>query len=1093
VIRLARLSVRRPRLSLITWLIVAGALSLIGLGVTGSLTPTITTVAGTQSARAEHLAKSQFGPSVLVPILLEGPPRALDRQGPVLVRTLGARRDTRVLSAWDTGPAGEQLRPRRNAAVVLAAVARTEDAMVDRVQGQIDRTVERVISAPVRSSITGTPSIDRAMKDRAIDTTQRSLALTVPILFGVLLLILRAPLAALALTVLGAGTAFASIGIMTILGKSIAVDAVAVTTASMIGLALGVGYGLLIYRRWRTEMLADVSHHDAAHAAITAVETTGRAVLVGGTALIVALLLAPMIADSEILTSIGVGSLLCATLSVGAATVVMPAFLVVAGRRTEAMTAAAPGPILAAWERLTAGGGWVVRHAVPVGAAATALLAALALPLLTLETGPPSPKLLPASDAARQSFERVAAVMGPGWPTPYNIVVVSRKQPITSAKMLAELDRFQTSLAKDARIESITGPGAFAATSKDLGVLPKQLKSSGKLLKTSKRDLLKLQLGLNRAGNGVLQLKGGLEDASGGAGQLQGGSAKAQGGAGQLHAGLAKARDGASQISGGLAVALSASRKLRDGAGAALKGSGQITSGLKQASVPLKSGLPAIQQMSTDVNASKDAVSSAATTAGALNAQLDEAAAQIAQLPASAEKTAAAAAVASANTAAGGLESSLQSSSSTLTGAAAVSSAVADQTVKLSNGLTQLYAGSQALESGIGQLQDGNSKLAAGIGKLSGGGSQLTTGVTALRDGAGQLEAGLGQLTGGAGQLASGLTAGIGPTGQLATGLGVAEAKVAKSRRAVPSTKDLERLQRESPGLFYSGYFVLSAIEGAPSAQRNQASFLVDLEGGGNAGQITVIPTQGIESTSTQELGVDLQRKADAFAAKTGTEVSVGGPAGSLSDFRSETASRIWPVVIITSVVVALLMMALLKTVVLPVVAVAFDLLTCAATFGIMTLLFGGDNPPLGGPGYLDPMSIIGIFSVVFGLSMVYEVHLLHRTREALVGGEDAESALRHGLRETAAAGTGAALVMVATIIPFATTGLLTIREFGVGVAIAIILDALIVRPVLLPAAVKVLGPRGWWPTRRGAEPDAEAMAPPTPPRLATPVGGGVA
>ena len=125
MLRLARLSVRRPKWSLAAWLLVVIALGLIGLGVTGSLSPTKTTVAGTQSARAQHLATDRFGPSVLVPILLEGPKAQLDRQGPALVRALAKRSDTRVLSAWDAGDAGKQMRPRATAALILAAVART--------------------------------------------------------------------------------------------------------------------------------------------------------------------------------------------------------------------------------------------------------------------------------------------------------------------------------------------------------------------------------------------------------------------------------------------------------------------------------------------------------------------------------------------------------------------------------------------------------------------------------------------------------------------------------------------------------------------------------------------------------------------------------------------------------------------------------------------------------------------------------------------------------------------------------------------------------------------------------------------------------
>ena len=113
----------------------------------------------------------------------------------------------------------------------------------------------------------------------------------------------------------------------------------------------------------------------------------------------------------------------------------------------------------------------------------------------------------------------------------------------------------------------------------------------------------------------------------------------------------------------------------------------------------------------------------------------------------------------------------------------------------------------------------------------------------------------------------------------------------------------------------------------------------------------------------------------------------------------------------------------MLRAVVLPVVAVAFDLLTAAATFGILTLLYSGEDALLSGPGFIDPISIIGIFAFIFGVSMVYEVVFLHRTREAFLETGDARAAVRTGLARTAAAATGAAAVMVAAIIPFAAVG----------------------------------------------------------------------
>ena len=108
---------------------------------------------------------------------------------------------------------------------------------------------------------------------------------------------------------------------------------------------------------------------------------------------------------------------------------------------------------------------------------------------------------------------------------------------------------------------------------------------------------------------------------------------------------------------------------------------------------------------------------------------------------------------------------------------------------------------------------------------------------------------------------------------------------------------------------------------------------------------------------------------------------------------------------------------------------------------------------------------------------MVYEVALLYRIREAFLATGDARGAVRTGLRETAGAATGAAAVMLAAVIPFAMVDLLSVQVFGVGVAIAILLDALIVRPVLLPAAASLLGRWSWWPLSR--------EAPPSPPRAA--------
>jgi RND superfamily putative drug exporter len=1061
MLRLAKVSIRFPIHAIVVWAFIAFTLAAVGLGVSRSLSPSVTVVPGSESSRAQQLARDEFGSSVLVPILLEGPKRELDRQGPRLVAVLSARADTRVMSAWSTGETGTALRPTPNAAMIVASVARTERAMVKTVQPQIEALVARQTAAPVRAHVTGQPTLDRALKDEAIATTRRAELIAIGVLFVLLLIGLRAPVAALLLTAFGAATTFSGMGVMTLLASVIDTDPIAVALGSIAGLALGTGFALVMIDRFREEELIVSS----------AVASAGRAVLISGTAMAVALVLAVAIAPTSILMSLGIGVLLCSLLATGAAVVVLPAALTILGRRVFAFSFPAPNFLSRGWDWLVGRGRWVTRWAVAAGALATAALVALAIPASGLETGPPDVSMLPASSQARQDFERVAAVMGPGWPTPYNIVVVSKTRAITDPALLRDVREYQKAIAEDVRVDSVVGPGAFVAQARDLQALPAGLKESAKLLKGGKRDLGRLESGLGKAGTGAKQLRAGLGSAAQGAGQLSAGSGAAGSGAGQLRAGLEQARSGAAAISGGLHDALAGATALERGSGDALAGAKTLTSGVATAAAPVKAGLPVFQGLARDVGSASAAVTSAHGTAQSASGQVASALDALKGMTAGRDDPAygaALSALSSAQASASGVESALGGIQGKLSNAAGVSAAAAQQVAELSKGLQQLHAGSSQLSTGIARLSKGNADLAYGLAQLSGGGGKLTAGLQKLRDGAAALEAGLGQLTSGAGQLQSGLGAGVAPAGKLAGGLGTLEAGVAKFRGSLPSTKDIERLQRESPGLFDSGYFVLAAIQGASSADRSLAAFAINLDRGGTAGQIVVVPHEAASSDATRALAGDLRDSAAAFAERTGTQTAVGGPAGDLADFTSETAARLPLVIGALALTIALVLMIALKAFALPLLAAGFDLLTAAATFGAMALLFGGDDPLLGGPGYLDPMSVIGIFAAIFGISVTYDVLLLMRMRERLAAGDSARDALAYGLRRTAAVATGVAAVMIAVGLPFAFSELANVRQFGVGIAIAVGLNALVVRPVLLPAAAALLGRRGWWPTPIG-------------------------
>ncbi len=1071
----------RPRAALAAWVALAVALALVGLGVSKSLSPTIVVVPGTESSRAQHLTNAQFGPTQLVPILLRGPASELNKQGPKLVSDLVKRRHTRALTAWDAGAASEGLRPSPTAAMIVVSVDKPEKDVVNYDQPQIEALVARDISKPVRPSVTGQPSIDRALKDEAISTTRRSELIAIAILFVLLLAGLRAPLAAVAVTALAGATVLASYGLMALIGRLIDVDAIAIALGSMSGLALGVGYSLLILDRFHQEELAP--GHDpreAVSAALTAVQSTGKAVLFAGTGLILALALASAIAPTTILTSLGVGVLLCSALAVGGAVVVMPAALVLFGARIATSSVPAPGAMTRDWDRLVGAGAWVRRHAAIAGLLATGALLALAVPALGLKTGPPDVSQLPKNDKARVAFEEVARTMGPGWPTPYNMIVVSPSGPITTAKTLEALDRFQEKIAKDPAVASVAGPGTLSSATKPLGKLPTALAESSKLLTGGKKDLGRLSSGLGEAGSGAKQLQSGLVQASSGAGQLHGGAGEAQAGSAKLHAGLAAAHSGSAKLSAGLTQALAGAGALKSGATQALAGSIDLANGIGTAHLPVSTGLPSVKQLGS-------LTQSTSATIGKLQGQAQSASGELAGALAALKGMTAGksdpryeetlAALERASSSAGGVSSGLGGASGGASEAAKLASSLSIQEEFLESLLSRLSTGAGKLQNGLAKLRNGNAQLAAGIGRLSSGGGQLTSGLTQLRDGAGALETGLGQLTSGAGQLQSGLAGGVSPTGQLVNGLGQLQAGVAKFSTTLPSPKDIETLNEQAPGLFNSGYFLLAAVEGAQPAAANAATFAVNVSRGGSAGQVVVISRYPSSDPRTAALGDRLDLAAKRFALQNHLATAVGGPAGNLADFTSATNDRLPLVIVALALAVALTLGVALRAVALPIAAVLALLLTAASTFGAMELLFGGSHPPLGGPGYLDPMSIIGIFAVVFGISLVYLVVLLARAREEIVrdeqvgAGATVDEALDTALRRTAAASTGSALLMIAALIPFATTELMTVRTFGVGIAIAVALDAFLVRPVLLPAAVEVMGRWSWWPTRVNAGP----------------------
>jgi uncharacterized membrane protein YdfJ with MMPL/SSD domain len=180
-------------------------------------------------------------------------------------------------------------------------------------------------------------------------------------------------------------------------------------------------------------------------------------------------------------------------------------------------------------------------------------------------------------------------------------------------------------------------------------------------------------------------------------------------------------------------------------------------------------------------------------------------------------------------------------------------------------------------------------------------------------------------------------------------------------------------------------------------------------------------------------------------------------------------------------------MLVAFRSIVVALKAILLNCLSVAAAYGVLVLVFqhGFGKGLLGfsSTAGVSPVVPLLLFVILFGLSMDYHVFIVNRIREAFDRGEKMDDAIAHGIKSTAGVVTSAAVVMVAVFAIFAALSLLMFKQFGVGLAVAILIDATIVRGVLLPATMKLLGEWNWYLPRwlewlPRIEPDGSSKAP---------------
>jgi RND superfamily putative drug exporter len=301
-----------------------------------------------------------------------------------------------------------------------------------------------------------------------------------------------------------------------------------------------------------------------------------------------------------------------------------------------------------------------------------------------------------------------------------------------------------------------------------------------------------------------------------------------------------------------------------------------------------------------------------------------------------------------------------------------------------------------------------------------------------------------------------------------------------RSLAADPRVANVTSATTLVPGASLDQYVLLYEKEPGPAAQAvlHGNELLAQAREryiGDRTAAVLVTPDEGALTAQTRALVRDI--RAGDVVDHGGLEFLVGGLTAAEFDFVDNVYGR-FPLVIVGIVVATVLILfALLDSVFLPLKAVVMNGASVLAAYGVLTLVF--QDGFLAGPlavtprEYLEATLPILIFCVLFGVSMDYEVFLLSRMREFWDASKDNTAAVAHGLERTGRVVTSAALVFCVVVGSFARADIVTIKAIGIALATAIFLDATIIRALLVPATMRVLGRWNWWSPLRRAPPAA--------------------
>ncbi|MEU4196644.1 MMPL family transporter [Kribbella sp. NPDC026611] len=231
----------------------------------------------------------------------------------------------------------------------------------------------------------------------------------------------------------------------------------------------------------------------------------------------------------------------------------------------------------------------------------------------------------------------------------------------------------------------------------------------------------------------------------------------------------------------------------------------------------------------------------------------------------------------------------------------------------------------------------------------------------------------------------------------------------------------------------------------------------------GKLATVLAFPKSAPQDAATSDL---VQRLRDDTLPKLGSETQathlVGGATAAADDFSSAVSNRLPIFVLVVVGLSALLLLAVFRSILIPLKAAVLNLLSIGASLGVITLVF--QHGWFGAqPGPIEAFVPVMIFAIVFGLSMDYEVFLVSRIHEEWRRTKDAREAVREGLATTGSVITAAAAIMIVVFGAFLLSPDRMLQQFGLGLATAVLLDALLIRCIIVPAVMRLFGNHAWW------------------------------